>query len=62
MKNSSQVNILIVDDRPANLMALAETLAPLGQNVVKAISGEEALKHLLQQEFAVILLDVQILK
>jgi PAS domain S-box-containing protein len=59
MKNSSQVNILVVDDRPANLMALAETLVPLGQNVVKAISGEEALKHLLQQEFAVILLDVQ---
>lgn len=59
MKSTSQVNILIVDDRPANLMALAETLAPLGQNVVKANSGEEALKHLLQQEFAVILLDVQ---
>jgi PAS domain S-box-containing protein len=59
MKSTSQVNILVVDDRPANLMALAETLVPLGQNVVKAISGEEALKHLLQQEFAVILLDVQ---
>jgi len=59
MKSTSQANILLVDDRPANLMALAETLAPLGQNVVKAISGEEALKHLLQQEFAVILLDVQ---
>jgi PAS domain S-box-containing protein len=59
MKSTSQVNILIVDDRPANLMALAETLAPLGQNVVKATSGEEALKHLLKQEFAVVLLDVQ---
>jgi len=41
MKNSSQVNILLVDNRPANLMALAETLAPLGQNVVKAISGKK---------------------
>ncbi|MBD2482116.1 response regulator [Planktothrix sp. FACHB-1365] len=59
MNNTSQVNILIVDDRPANLMAIAETLAPLGHNIVKASSGEEALKHLLQQEFAVILLDVQ---
>lgn len=59
MKNISQVNILIVDDRSANLMALAETLAPLEQNVVMANSGEEALKHLLKQEFAVILLDVQ---
>ncbi len=59
MQSTSQVNILIVDDRPANLMAVAETLAPLGQNIVKASSGEEALKYLLQQEFAVILLDVQ---
>ena len=59
MTTLSKANILLVDDRPANLMALAETLAPLEQNVVKAISAEEALKHLLQQEFAVILLDVQ---
>ncbi|MBD2183492.1 response regulator [Planktothrix sp. FACHB-1355] len=59
MTTVSKVNILVVDDRPANLMALTETLAPLKQNVVKAISADEALKHLLQQEFAVILLDVQ---
>ncbi len=59
MKNVTKVNILIVDDQPANLMALAETLAPLSQNIITALSGEEALKHLLKQDFAVILLDVQ---
>jgi PAS domain S-box-containing protein len=53
-----KVNILLVDDSPAKLLALEATLADLGQNLVKARSGEEALKQLLRQDFAVILLDV----
>ena len=51
-------NILIVDDRPANLLVLRSMLEELGQNVITAHSGYEALKHLLEREFAVILLDV----
>lgn len=50
--------ILIVDDHPANLLALEAILAPLGHDVVKASSGEEALRQTLKREFAVILLDV----
>ena len=53
-----QVNILLVDDRPDKLMALEIVLASLGQNLVLAHSGTEALRHLLQQEFALIVLDV----
>lgn len=54
----SKVNILIVDDRPDKLMALEAVLTELGQNLVKATSGKEALRHLLHHDFAVILLDV----
>ena len=54
-----QASILLVDDHPANLVALEATLAPLGQRLVSASSGREALKALLVDEFAVILLDVQ---
>jgi PAS domain S-box-containing protein len=52
-------SILIVDDRPANLLALEGILEPLGHSVVQASSGEEALKRILLNEFAVILMDVQ---
>lgn len=52
-------NILIVDDQPENLLALAAVLEPLRHRVVQASSGEEALKRLLEDDFAVILLDVQ---
>ncbi|MBC8124086.1 MAG: response regulator [Gemmatimonadaceae bacterium] len=56
---SEKVNVLLVDDRPENLLALEATLDRLGQNLVKAHSGAEALRCLLHQDFAVILLDVQ---
>src|SRR5438445_47789 len=54
----NKVNILLVDDQPNNLLALEATLEGLGQNLVKARSGPEALKWLLNNQFAVILLDV----
>jgi PAS domain S-box-containing protein len=52
-------SILMVDDHPSNLLALEAILEPLGQRLVKASSGPEALRHLLKEDFAVILLDVQ---
>jgi PAS domain S-box-containing protein len=52
-------NILLVDDRPENLLALEAILEPLEQNLLYAHSGEEALRQLLQNDAAVILLDVQ---
>ena len=53
------VEILIVDDRPENLLALEAILEPLGQICVRALSGDEALRLLLTHDFAMILLDVQ---
>lgn len=58
MAQDDRVNILLVDDRPENLVALKAILHDLGQNLVEARSGREALKQLLEKEFAVILLDV----
>lgn len=58
-QNTAQANILIVDDREGNLVALEAILQPLEQNVVRAKSGEDALRQLLKNEFAVILMDVQ---
>jgi PAS domain S-box-containing protein len=52
-------SVLLVDDRPANLFALEATLAPLGIRTVTAVSGPEALRRLLADEFALVLLDVQ---
>lgn len=54
-----QVNILLVDDQPDGLLALEASLESLGQHLIKARSGREALRYLLDMEFAVVLLDVQ---
>ena len=51
--------ILVVDDRAANLLAIETALAPLGWPIVTATSGNEALMHLLQRDFALVILDVQ---
>jgi DNA-binding response OmpR family regulator/nitrogen-specific signal transduction histidine kinase len=51
--------ILLVDDREANLLALSAVLEPLGHRLVRATSGRDALKFLLADECALILLDVQ---
>jgi signal transduction histidine kinase/DNA-binding response OmpR family regulator len=53
-----KVSILIVDDRPDKLLAHETVLEELNQNLVRATSGKEALRCLLKQDFAVILLDV----
>jgi PAS domain S-box-containing protein len=53
------VSILLVDDRRENLVALEAVLEPLGHRLVAASSGVEALRELLREEFALILLDVQ---
>ncbi len=57
-RDEDMTNILLVDDRADKLLALQAVLSELKQNVVVAKSGKEALRHLLQTEFAVILLDV----
>jgi len=57
--SSRPASVLLVDDRPANLVALEATLAPLGIRTVTAVSGPEALRRLLAEEFALVLLDVQ---
>jgi signal transduction histidine kinase len=56
---SPKARILIVDDIDANRLALQAVLDPLGQEIIEARSGEEALKATLQFDFAVILMDVQ---
>ncbi|TMA99169.1 MAG: response regulator, partial [Deltaproteobacteria bacterium] len=55
---SGRVDILVVDDHPDKLIALEAILSDLGQNVVKAGSGKEALRKLLERDFALVLLDV----
>ncbi len=52
------VNILLVDDQPAKLLSYEVILQGLGENLIKAKSGREALEHLLRTEIAVILVDV----
>ncbi len=54
-----QPAVLLVDDHPENLLALEAVLAPIGARITRAGSGEEALRAVLAQDFAAILLDVQ---
>ena len=54
-----KADILMVDDDPRNLLALEALLEPLGQNLLRAHSGEEALRFMLKHNVAVILLDVR---
>src|SRR5687768_16919901 len=56
--SDTQASILIVDDRPDKLLALEAVLEDLGAAIVRAYSGREALRHVLDREFAVILLDI----
>jgi CheY-like chemotaxis protein len=58
METGSKVNILLVDDNSANLLALEATLESLNQNLVSETSGEAALAQVYKEDFAVILLDV----
>ena len=53
------MNILIVDDKPANLLALRKILVKPGLDIIEATSGNDALALLLKYDFALILLDVQ---
>ena len=59
VEGEPSTHILMVDDHPANLLALEGILSPLGQVLVRANSGSEALKAVLQHGFALILMDVQ---
>ena len=56
---AGKVDILIVDDNPHQLIALEAILEPLGQHIVRATSGDDALRQLLKGDFAAILLDVR---
>ena len=58
MMDHEKVNILLVDDQPAKLLAYEVILKELGENLVVAASGREALEYLLKNEVAVILVDV----
>ena len=53
------VNILLVDDQPGKLLSYETILAPLGENLIRANSGKEALEHLLRSPVAVVLADVR---
>jgi signal transduction histidine kinase len=57
-RDRDPVNILVVDDQPAKLLSYEVILEELGENLIKASSGREALEQLLRNEVAVILVDV----
>ena len=58
MSEHNKVNILLVDDQPSKLLSYEVILHELGENLLKASSGREALEHLLKSEIAVVLVDV----
>jgi PAS domain S-box-containing protein len=55
---NDKVNVLLVDDQPAKLLANEEILRDLGENLIKAASAREALEFLLKNDAAVVLVDV----
>src|SRR6478736_8584902 len=55
---SDKVNILLVDDQPGKLLTYEAMLADLGENLIKASSGREALDHLLKTDITIVLMDV----
>jgi signal transduction histidine kinase/DNA-binding response OmpR family regulator len=59
MTSEIKANVLLVDDRPENLLAMESILADLGQNLICVVSAHEALRFLLVEDVALILLDVQ---
>ncbi len=59
MKHDGSTKILIVDDRPENLVALDASLSKPDRTIIRANSGSEALERMLEHDFAVVLLDVQ---
>src|SRR5438876_4784873 len=58
MASNDKVNVLLVDDQPAKLLAFEVILQELGENLIKASSAREALEHLLRTDVAVVLVDV----
>ena len=56
--HNDKVNILLVDDQPAKLLSYEAMLADLGENLIKASSGREALDHLLKNDITIVLMDV----
>ena len=58
MNANEPVNILLVDDQPAKLLSYEVILRDLGENLIKASSGRQALEHILKNDIAVVLIDV----
>src|SRR5262249_36849598 len=58
MRTADRGNILLVDDQPSQLLSYEGMLSPLGENLIKASSGKEALEHLLRTEITVVVTDV----
>jgi signal transduction histidine kinase len=55
-----RTSVLLVDDQPADLAAMERHLAPFALHLVKVLSGEEALEHFRDEEFALVLMDVRL--
>jgi PAS domain S-box-containing protein len=58
MTSNDKVNVLLVDDQPAKLLAYEVILSGLGENLLKAASAREAFEHLLKTDVAIVLVDV----
>ena len=58
MEALDKVNILLVDDQPAKLLSYEAMLSDLGERLIMANSGREALEHLLREDITIVLMDV----